>query len=345
MGEPATDLLEPATALSRSAGHAPVARLIPMAGGKNNRVFEAELADGKRLVLKSYFHDPRDPRDRLGAEWAFANHAWTRGVRNLAQPLAADPGRHLGLYGFLAGHKLAAGTVEGHHVEAAFDFVLAVNRPPRDLADLPMGSESCFALSEHVETVERRVGRLASADADMPYGAEARRLVAGRLAPVWAGVRARLEQAAADAPEVLGAPVADDEQVASPSDFGFHNALVDDAGAVAFLDFEYAGRDDPAKLVCDFFCQPEVPVPLDHFAGAVDRLVDGLGLPARHRARCAALLDLYRVKWTCIILNQFLPVGAARRAFAESEGWVERCAGQLAKAEAKLSEIGQGTWP
>ncbi len=57
-------------------------------------------------------------------------------------------------------------------------------------------------------------------------------------------------------------------------------------------------------------------------------------------ARCRILLDAYRIKWTCIILNDFLPVGAARRAFADAGAWAMRCAEQLDKAEAKLAEIG-----
>ena len=47
----------------------------------------------------------------------------------------------------------------------------------------------------------------------------------------------------------------------SPSDFGFHNAIRRASGELCFIDFEYAGQDDPAKMACDFLCQPEVPVP------------------------------------------------------------------------------------
>ena len=32
-----------------------------------------------------------------------------------------------------------------------------------------------------------------------------------------------------------------------------------------FLDFEYAGWDDPAKLIGDFFCQPAIPAPHSEF--------------------------------------------------------------------------------
>jgi hypothetical protein len=125
----------------------------------------------------------------------------------------------------------------------------------------------------------------------------------------------------------------------SPSDFGFHNALADAAGRLTFLDFEYAGRDDPAKLVSDFFCQPEVPVPTSFHTHFVTRLADGLDLDETGRVRCQIMLDAYRIKWTCIILNDFLPLGAARRAFADTGAWATRCAAQLAKAQAKVAGL------
>jgi hypothetical protein len=157
--------------------------------------------------------------------------------------------------------------------------------------------------------------------------------------PKWAAARARIVKAADAAGLPLDRVLAAEECCLSPSDFGFHNALADDSGRLSFLDFEYAGRDDPAKLVSDFFCQPEVPVPLGFHAHFVARLADGLGLDDAGRMRCQILLDAYRIKWTCIILNDFLPLGAARRAFADAGEWAERCAAQLAKAEANVAAM------
>ena len=57
--------------------------------------------------------------------------------------------------------------------------------------------------------------------------------------------------------------VAKEEKSLSPSDFGFHNMLIDKNGRLRFIDFEYAGWDDPAKIICDFFCQPKFPVPMN----------------------------------------------------------------------------------
>jgi hypothetical protein len=80
-------------------------------------------------------------------------------------------------------------------------------------------------------------------------------------------------------------------------------------------------------------------VPMNHHASFVARLADGLALDEKGRARCAMLLDAYRIKWACIILNDFLPLGDARRAFADEGSRAARCAAQLEKAEAKLSGL------
>ena len=39
------------------------------------------------------------------------------------------------------------------------------------------------------------------------------------------------------------------------------------------------------------------------------------------------------------MLNDFLPVGAARRSFADAGAWDIRCQNQIEKAEAKIGEI------
>jgi hypothetical protein len=52
------------------------------------------------------------------------------------------------------------------------------------------------------------------------------------------------------------------------------------------------------------------------------------------------LLDVYRLKWICILLNDFLPDGAARRGFALGEHEREsRKEEQLARAAAAIGAI------
>jgi hypothetical protein len=102
----------------------------------------------------------------------------------------------------------------------------------------------------------------------------------------------------------------------SPSDFGFHNAFQTKRGLV-FFDFEYAGWDDPAKMACDFFCQPELPAPVSAFEGFLNATLLPEWNPEAYARRVRLLLPAYRVKWACIILNVFLSAHVARRQFAD----------------------------
>jgi len=329
----ADGLLALADGLTAQAGLGRARALSRLAGGKNNQVYRVDTETGRPLVLKCYFSDPRDGRDRLAAEWSFLERAWRDGVRAIPEPLARDAGAQAALYGFVAGRKLKAGELEPGHVDAAADFVLAVNAGQH--SDLPVASDACFSISDHLELVERRMLRLAALDHEAPHASEAQRLVFTTLRPAWDGVRQRAMRGALALDLDLHRSLSEAEYCLSPSDFGFHNALATDDGRLIFIDFEYAGRDDPAKLVVDFFCQPEVPVPLAH----LDRFIARLALDEAAQARCHLLLDVARVKWACILLNDFLPVGAARRAFAERSEREARCAAQLEKAKAKLAEI------
>ena len=295
--------------------------LTRLTGGRNNRVFRVERDAGPPLALKLYHHDPRDPRDRLGAEWAFLEYATRHcGLGNVPAPLACDPAQHAALYGWLPGGRV--GMVGPAEAEAAIGFIAALNAAETraTAAALAPASEACFTLDQHRATVARRVARLAGGlDPTAPHAEAAAAFIANLLAPAWARIEAGLPTNAAPA-----------DWIVSPSDFGFHNALVDAAGQVGFLDFEYAGRDDPAKLACDMVCQPDLPVPMAHWPAIRDTIAPGAA------ARCAALLPAYRIKWACIILNDFLATDAARRDFAEGADRAARCAAQLAKARTLL---------
>ncbi len=314
-------------------------RLVPIAGGGNNRVFQV-LSAGMPVVLKSYFRHPDDPRDRLRADFGFSSFAWLAGARALPRPLASDPDAGMAVYEFIAGRRLTPGEATAAHVAEAAAFFAAVNEHHGDpgAAELPEASEACFSIAAHVACVDRRIERLTRIDVESPLGRQAAEMVASRLRPTWSRVREAVLAASID---VVDQPLAAVDRCLSPSDFGFHNALLAADGRLRFLDFEYAGHDDPAKMACDFFCQPAVPVPLEHLPTF---LREAFPEPARREAvgrRAALLQPAYQIKWCCIMLNEFLPVGDRRRAFAGAiADRGSRRSAQLAKVEAALDHIG-----
>jgi hypothetical protein len=187
--------------------------------------------------------------------------------------------------------------------------------------------------------VQRRVARLDHLEALTELDQEAATLVQKQLQPCWTQVRGAIAEAAGTGLERVLNPA---ERCVSPSDFGFHNALADSAGRLGFFDFEYAGWDDPAKLICDFFCQPELPVAREHwdfFLQTVGRVLPGGSSLA---ARSQLLLPAYRIKWCCIMLNDFVATDQARREFALGDlAAGERKRSQLEKTRKALAEVGR----
>lgn len=324
--------------LTLRAGLGGVRELVPLAGGANNRVYRVDCESG-RALLKCYFRSPSDPRDRLGTEFAFSRFAWDVGIRSIPRPLASDAAAGWGLFEFVDGERPAAAARPV--VLQAAEFVRALNAVRRNsaAASLPPASEACFSLEEHLGVVGGRVNRLAEMSPDSDADREAARFVRRELLPAWGVIRESVRAGAGEDRRSRHRALSRDAWCVSPSDFGFHNALVTPGGRATFLDFEYAGWDDPAKLVCDFFCQPAVPVPeqfFDEFARTV--LADSPDA-ADARERVRLLLPVYRVKWVCIRLNEFLPGGQSRRAFAGGADLAERKLAQLAGARAALAAV------
>jgi hypothetical protein len=312
-------------------------RLEPITGGGNNRVFRVESAAAP-VVLKAYFRHPDDPRDRLRADFGFSSFAWECGSRALPRPLASDPAAGLAVYEYVAGGKLAPGGVTAAHVAEAASFFREVNEhhDAPQAADLPEASEACFSIAAHVACVDRRVARLGGIDEASPLGGEAAEVVAQRITPAWHRVRESVRAASGMAADE---PLATGDRCLSPSDFGFHNAILAADGRLRFLDFEYAGHDDPAKMACDFFCQPAVPVPREHLPVFVASLASLWESPSAFRRRVELLLPVYELKWCCIMLNEFLPADSRRTFAGAGTDREARRAAQLAKVAAALDRL------
>jgi hypothetical protein len=306
------------------------------AGGGNNRLYLIVTGCGS-FILKEYFRHQNDPRNRLDTEFDFATFAWEAGIRSIAEPIGRDRDAGVAIYRYLEGRSLTPEEVGAGEIDEAIAFIAALNRhrESRVARVLPDASEACFSLAGHLERVEERIGRLLRIEPHDAIDVDACRFVQGELVPAWQTVRTAIEEQG----KALGIPCAEvlssAERLISPSDFGFHNVIAGARG-LSFVDFEYAGWDDPAKTVGDFFSQVAMPVPFHYFDRVATAVAACVADPHRALARMRLLLPLYRVKWCGIVLNHFLPVARERRHFAAPEASSRR-EEQLAKARALLA--------
>jgi hypothetical protein len=303
--------------------------------GGNNQGYTVTLND-RTFFVKRYFQDPNGGRDRGASEYAFASMLWRAGIRCIAQPLAFDRTHSAALFSFLPGKPLSVPISEEHVSQAALFFQLMNGlRGTTDAQALGLASEASFTLHEYIEGACRRIDRLSTMPLSSSTDRRANLFVRTKLIPCWEKLCSMLGKSG----NPLQTPCPPNNRCLSPSDFGFHNAL-SDAGSLYFFDFEYAGWDDPTKMVCDFFHQPRYPVPRSLLRPWIGSTARALACDESWLSqRVENLFPLSTVRWCTILLNEFLPVGKSRREFSGAATDDDRKQLQLEKAETMLSAI------
>jgi len=322
--------------IRREMGAAPE-RLDRLAGGANNIGVRVELG-GKRFFAKVYFRHPGDDRDRLGTEFGMLQFLWDNGVRCIPQPIACERESGIGLYEFVKGAVPCREDVSPRDVAQLADLLVAMCglRLKPGAEGLPPASEACFSLSDYVKLQDRRMGNLFAAAASHG-GDEFAAFVHQRLPRTRTRVAGFVEAAAGEAGTSISEALATDSQTLSPADHGFHNAIRRGEQLV-FLDFEYAGWDDPAQMIANACLQPRVPIPEAMRGGFVAGILRQLPHSAAVAKRLRMVYPLVGLKWTMIMLNEFLPVSMERRRFA-GEKPEERKREQLGKAMRQLDSV------
>ena len=96
-----------------------------------------------------------------------------------------------------------------------------------------------------------------------------------------------------------------ENRIISQSDIGFHNVLHIN-NKMNFIDFEYAGWDDPGKLFCDLLLQPDHNIPIKYIETLESFYEEHISKISYESNRLIFLLKLTRIKWALIILNPLI---------------------------------------
>lgn len=330
------EIRQAAQMLAAQSGKGPLHEIRPLAGGRNNRVYRVE-SGSDTAILKHYYRSPDGGRDRFASEMAWYWFCEDQNIPQVPRLWGFDARAACALFAEVPGCKLHAGEATQEHVAQAANFFTHVNahRHAASAAEMPFAAEACLTLDDYVSGVERRLARLSLVTTEVAPSQSLQQWLTGSLHPVWSAVQERLQ--ASYTPAERTAVLHPEQRCLSPSDFGFHNALLDAHQKLWFLDFEYAGWDDPAKTVCDFFWQVDVPAPRDSLPIFLDA-VQPFGGNVVQRVR--ALFPLFGVKWATIVLNEFLPDSQSRRHFALGEqGTEDRRLLQLSVAQRLLDDV------
>ena len=308
--------------------------------GGNNRVYLLQ-ASNKQYLLKSYYKSKFDMRDRLKHEWSFLQYAEKIDIHYVPRPIACDSDNNIGIYEYIDGEKLTANELNNTHIQSASKFIDLLNGPERTSrgANLENASEACFSVRDHIQLVHKRVEAINTIKDDKQCTIELKELIED-INSTFCSVCDCINHNGKSHKLSIMRQLQLSERCISPSDFGFHNALSNKQHEIYFIDFEYSGWDDPAKLIADFFCQPQIPVPIKYFDSFADNVLmyDGKNKQF-HLERTKTLMPIFQLKWCCIMLNEFLPDASQRRKFAKQIDDPAYNIEQISKAKNVLKNI------
>ena len=314
-----------------------------LGGGRNSQVYKISCSESEHYVVKHYYRHESDSRDRRYVEFSAMRFLWDRRVHVVPRPIASDQKHSVGIFAFVEGEQIPKSTITKAEVDQAVDFLMILKGLAGNAHShhFSRASEACFSPRQIVQSIEARLRRFDLANRDSGQERRCGEFLRTELIPTFGKIAAWCVSELASVGMNPDTCLAQEHRTLSPSDFGFHNAIRAGDGQVIFLDFEYFGWDDPAKMIVDFLLHPAMELPLDlkrhFFRSLMERFNDD---PCLHN-RVRVALPLFGIKWCLILLNEFLPPDFNRRQFASArvvdrEVLLEE---QLAKAYKMLEKV------
>ncbi len=300
-------------------------------GGGNSQIVQLCLESDKRLALKVYADEP----NRIKAEYEAFSLLAKCGEKRIPKGVQRDDRWNMALYEWVDGEVIQC--PDSKDVNDALDLLSRFHkwRVAPDFRAFPNASASIFSGQELERQVIQRLAILRHNAGDFPMLSE---YLDNELVPeIDKQIQKTKSRWSILAYEAV---VPRSERTLSPSDFGFHNALRNREGHLIFLDFEYFGWDDPAKLVGDFLLHPAMNLSIElkreWICGA--KKIYG---PLMHE-RLIQLLPLLGLCWCLLLLNEFRRDLWVRRKRAAGAAYRDRSSilkTQLGKSHELLSQV------
>jgi len=277
-----------------------------ISGQGNSRIYKIQTKE-RDYVLKHYPDILIDNRPRLKTEYSAYELLHHHNIMNVPKAIRKDDDLNLGIYQWIEGKKTTEGSTD--YLDQVINFV----RQLEDLShrinvnNICLASEACLSRYDLVFQIEQKFNRLNSI-ATSNKGLN--HFLKETFKPLWQEIKYKSGDLWPD--ESKAHPLPKEKQTLNPSDFGFHNTLIN-AGKLTFIDFEYFGRDDPVKLTADFIWHPAMSLTPEQISRWECAMLELFSNDSNFSIRLQAALPIYGMRWVMILLNEFIPSFLKRR--------------------------------
>ena len=287
---------------------------LPSSG--NNRIYNIKTESNQEYVEKKYLQLESDSRPRLQAEFENLNALWKLGFRNIPQPFVKEENR--AVYSFIEGAPVKS--VGRKEINGVISFLCRISDSSKNLQSFPdrRAADSRSCLGDYIDQIEKRYDRIILGAKNSEWEKETNEFMERCVLPHKEFIFNKFYDFIGTLGWDAHRPFHENEQMFCPSDLGFHNILANpkNKSELFFLDFEYSGWDDPAKLMADFFHHVGQSVTWEHKWYLLEQFAGHRKQDPDFLKRWEAVIDLIGLEWVLIVLNVIDPNEMKRKRFA-----------------------------
>ena len=270
--------------------------ICPFKGGRNSKTYLIN----HNLVLKCY-----PSLKRMQNEFKSLSLLHKNKLCHLPTPIKNNSKHFMALYSYIPGEKITH--IRDWMIKDAIHFLTQLSSLKIHSTSeiIPSASEACFCINELEKAIISRLKALAS----IKTGTTTKKLtlyVNDELDPGFKFILKNTLKTAKQMGINACQPIAIEDRILSPSDFGFHNALQFNK-KIFYLDFEYFGWDDPSKTLSDFLLHPGMNMTPSQRTLFYQQMLANLNHQPSLSHRIQLIWPLQAINWCFILLNTFLP--------------------------------------
>ena len=269
--------------------------------GRNNEVFLFKEKKQK-FIIKKYKSYYETKYDRFFSEKIFLEYLNKKKIKNIPKIIYLNKKKKIIHFTYIKGKQIKR--AKKKHLNICLNFLKKINyKTTYKNFKFQKASDACLSIQDHIKTCESRIKKLI-----IKYNHNSSindkkilKFLRNQIIPEFKIIKSKINYSFTKSQ--IMKRLNKNELILSPSDFGFHNIILKNS-ELYFIDFEYAGWDDPSKLICDFFLNPDYLISKADKKYFLNKFIHIFRRKLLNVDNLRLILKFHFLKWVCVILNQ-----------------------------------------
>jgi thiamine kinase-like enzyme len=277
-----------------SLGYSEITYFKEIKEGINSQVYKLRVGKDN-LVVKVY---NKKNKLRIKREKIFYDYLRSIKNNNVIEPIGFNIKSNLAIFPCIEGKKIKK--IKNNHIKELLNFLRQINK--KKSIKLPLAVDGIKNRNNHIKLCELKIDQMKKIRIDSLIKKKFMFFLKEKIIPKFNQIKMNYYKQKTFCIEKNN--LLKDDMIVSPSDFGFHN-IIQSNNKFFFFDFEYAGLDDPIKLICDFYCQPNQILTQTQKKMFIRNIPFKKNSLKQLELYTKIFLPFHKLKWCCIILNEF----------------------------------------